>query len=93
MEKSLTQEQLKQTSDISEADKELIEATVGDTGMDHDGDADSSLAKAMRAFLARLFLEVVPDEILREDIKMRAACFVEGWEYANEARDKQGGSE
>lgn len=82
MENRITQGQLTQMSDIGDRDKEIIEDTVKDLGMNHEGDADSTLAQAMRAYLTRIFLEMVPDEFLRAGINIRAACFADGWEYA-----------
>lgn len=86
MQPPISQEELRQMTNIRAVDKEAIEATVLEWGTDDRESVDSPLAKAMRGFLAGLFLEVVPDDTLEADIDKRAACFADGWQYATSQR-------
>lgn len=82
--KLLTAEEFAGLGDIIPHDKGLIEAAV----MEHGGGSlespDTVLRKAIRGFLAQQFLDLVPDDHLRNEAGGDAAAFVDGWEWCLE---------
>ena len=82
--KLLTAEELKALDGISAEDKELIEVEVIDEGGGREEGTDTLLRQALRGFLAQHFLDIEPDEELRNSLDGDAAAFVDGWVWCSE---------
>ena len=82
--KLLTKGELGALDGIIPYDKGLIEVAV----MEHAGKTlespDSQLRKAARGYLAQQFLDLVPDDKLRNEAGGDAASFADGWEWCLE---------
>lgn len=70
--------------DITRSDKELIEKVVLDIAGDKKGSPNVRACCAVRGYLAKMCLDVDPDDDFREELGMTAACFIDGWNWAKE---------
>ena len=82
--KLLTREELMQMPDISPEDKDLIEVHLRDVVGSPKEDPTNQLRMAARGFLARLFIDLEPDEQARNDLGATVATFVDGWTWCKE---------
>jgi len=84
--------------DITRADKELIEKQVLEIAGSKKESPNIPACMAMRGYLAKMWLDAEPDDDLREDAGMMAACFIDGWNWRssvkrNTAEDPEEGME
>ena len=82
--KLLTAEDLAGLDGIIPHDKGLIEWAVMEYGGASSESKDTQLRKSIRGFLAQQFLDLVPDDHLRNEAGGDAAAFVDGWEWCLE---------
>ena len=68
--------------DISQEDKQLIEKEVLETSGTSDGSADTRYCCALRGYLAASWFFLKPDDDLRKEVGLMAACFSDGWHWA-----------
>ena len=79
MGKLLTAEELAHLDGIIPHDKGLIKAVVAQHGGGCAESLDTQLRKGIRGFLSQQFLELVPDDHLRNEAGGIAAAFADGW--------------
>ena len=82
--KLLTAAEIAGLDDIIPYDKGLIEEAVKEHGGGPAESQDTQLRMALRGYLARLFLDLVPDDKLRNEADGTAASFADGWEWCIE---------
>ncbi len=82
--KLMTEEELAQREDISQADRELIEREVG---LLTDGDLE---ARAVRGYLVEEMDENLVNDELRSELPGDAASFLDGWNAAMAQVSKDG---
>lgn len=78
--KLLTSDELEALDGISLEDKALIEEAIGNL-FDPD---EPKACLALRGYLAREFLDSVPNDQLRKELDGDAASFVDGWDWCKE---------
>ena len=82
--KLLTREELMQLPNISPGDKDLIEVQLMDVVGSSEEDPNNRLRMAARGFLARMFIDLEPDEQTRNELDAVVATFVDGWVWCKE---------
>ena len=82
--KLLTREELMQIPNISPEDKDLIEVHLMDVVVSPEEDQNNRLHMAARGFLAKMFIDLAPDEQNSNELDVTIATFVDGWNWCKE---------
>lgn len=82
--KLLTSQDLMRLPNISPEDKGLIEVQIKDVLGSPSIDPDNRLRMAARGFLAKMFIDLEPDEQTREELDVTVSTFVDGWNWCKE---------